>query len=271
MSIEQAAITYIELRRSLGYYLERSGRWMPEFGQFVDREGTGYVTCELAVRWASREGSTSGSAAARRLSMVRLFAKHLSAVDPRTEIPPAGLLPYSNNRRPPYIYSEQDITSLLAAAGGLVKPFRAQTYTTILGLIAVTGMRIGEAIRLDRDDVDCARGMITIHKSKFDKSRLNPVHATTVDVLSRYASLRDREWPVPKTEAYFVSLAGQRLFHSCVHRTFLEQILPAAGLADRKPRRPRIHDLRHYPVHRIIPPWQFNEGAVHDSGGQHTG
>ncbi|MFT5430977.1 MAG: integrase/recombinase XerD [Myxococcota bacterium] len=247
MSIEQAAIDYIELRRGMGYQLKRAGRWVPEFGRLVDAEGgdDAWVTRKLAIRWATREGQTSGPAAAKRLGMVRPFARYLSALDSRTQIPGIELLPYSKIRPQPYLYSEADIASLLKAADALSPSFCARTHSTLLGLLAATGMRVGETLRLDGADVDLERGRITIRASKFGKSRINLLHETTVTALQQYAAQRDRRFTRPHSDAFFVSLVGRRRIYQNLHSLFHDQLIPTAGLAERSPRRPRIHDLRH--------------------------
>lgn len=242
--LQQAVADYLSLRRALGYKLERTGMLLPDFASFVDEQGDGRITSAVAVRWATQEFQASQKWGSRRLAMVRLFAKYFHAIDPRTEVPSADLLPYRQRRQTPYIYSDEDIKALLAAAGARRPPL-AHTYTTLLGLLAVTGMRVGEAIALDREDVVERNGTLVVRGAKFGKSRLVPLHDSTLRALLDYADERDRRWSTPKSPSFFVSKAGSRLIYNNVHKVFLE-ILHVSGLAERTtPRRPRIHDLRH--------------------------
>ena len=200
---------------------------------------------QLAVAWAARPPDADPSWHAARLSAVRLFARHLQAADPRTEIPPAGLLPGRSRRAEPYLYSAAEITALMTAAAAIRAPMRAATYQTLVGLLAVTGMRVGEAISLDRCDADLAAGIITVRKAKFGKSRQVPLHPGTMTALEAYARIRDENIPRPGTPAFFVSLTGTRLIYKNVHFTY-HRLTGAAGLRPRSARcRPRIHDLRH--------------------------
>ena len=180
-----------------------------------------------------------------RLSVVRRFAAHLHGIDPATEVPPANLLPGRNCRATPYLYSEEDIIALMTAAEALRTPHREATYRTLIGLLAVTGMRIGEAIGLDRDDFDAASGVLTIRNGKFGKSRELPLHPSTVIALSDYLRRTDRPRRPPNTPALFVSTAGTRLLYTNVQNTF-HQLVGRAGIAPRSAAcRPRLHDLRH--------------------------
>src|SRR5262249_18340207 len=182
---------------------------------------------------------------ALRLSAVRGFATYLHTIDPSAEVPPANLIPWRPCRATPYLYSATDIAALIAAAASLRFPLRAATYQTLIGLLAVTGMRVGEAIRLDRPDADLDAGVLTICQSKFGKSRLVPLHPTTVDALRGYLRLRDQLHPRPGTPAVFISPAGTRLMYCNVHSTF-QRLARQAGLQPRSAScRPRIHDLRH--------------------------
>jgi integrase len=178
------------------------------------------------------------------MTLVRGFARHVHTLDPETEIPPPDLLPSLSKRQPVFIYPEEDIRALLDAARRLPEPFMAKTYSTLLGLLAAAGLRVGEAIALDRGDVDFGEAILTVRDSKFGKSREVPIHPTVVAALQYYAQERDRRFPPCASGAFFVSLADKRLIYQNVHFVFF-QLVDRAGLADRKPRRPRIHDLRH--------------------------
>ncbi len=175
--------------------------------------------------------------------MVRGFAKYLASHDPRTELPPYALLPAVSIARPtPYIYTEDEIANLIGVARDLPK-LRGDTYATLFGLLAATGMRVGEAIALDRCDVDCRRGLIVVRHSKFQRSRELVLHSTSIEALKAYARKRDRTLANPRSQSFFLSLAGTRLHYKNVHVTFL-RLLRRAALAKRRPR-PRLHDLRH--------------------------
>ncbi len=157
---------YLELRRALGFKLEKEGRLLPDFAAFTEAAGVGTVTIDLAVRWAAMPEGASPVWAAQRLSMVRGFARYLQTVDPAAQVPPAGLLPARTRRVTPYIYSDADIAALMTAARTLRNPLKAATFETLLGLLAVTGLRGSEAMRLDRGDLDAA-GLLTVRATKF--------------------------------------------------------------------------------------------------------
>ena len=180
------------------------------------------------------------------MSAVRGFATWLRTIDPSAEVPPAGLIPWRPRRATPYLYSDSDINALIKAAASLRFPLRTATYQTLIGLLAVAGLRVGEAIRLDRSDADLDAGVLTIRQSKFGKTRLIPLHPTATAALRGYLRLRDRLHPHhPSTAAMFISPAGTRLLYCNVHSTF-QQLTRQAGLQPRSAScRPRIHDLRH--------------------------
>jgi integrase/recombinase XerD len=254
---------YLSLRRGLGFKLERPGQLLADFVGFLEQAGAPTVTTALALTWATAPAGADPSWWQLRLAAVRPFARHLSAFIPGTEVPPPGLLPGPVSRRAvPYLYSPAEITALMTAAGAIGPPLRAATYQTLIGLLAVTGMRVGEAIRLDRGDVDTGNGLVTIRTSKFGKSRQLPAHPTTAQALAGYDALRDRRAPRPATPAFFVSLTGTRLIYNNVHHTF-RQLARAAGLAPRSAQcRPRIHDLRHSFAVATLLGWYQDSGDV---------
>jgi integrase/recombinase XerD len=236
--------TYLKLRRGLGYQLEREGRLLPEFAAFVERDGGSYITSEQALRWATAPAQATPTWWSTRLGMVRQLAKYLAAHDPRTEVPSSELLPRRTcGKRPPYLYTDAEVVSLLHAAQTL-PGLKAATYATLLGLLAATGMRVGEALRLDRSDIDWREGVLRIRHSKFGKSRELPVHRSTVEALRSYARQRDQAVLQPRSPSFLLSLAGSRLHYQNVHFCFL-RLLRRTGLADRRPHRPRLVDLRH--------------------------
>jgi integrase/recombinase XerD len=252
--LHQILCDYLSMRRSLGFKLERMGKLLPDFFAFLADSGTDVITTRLAVAWACKPAAASTRWSAERLAIVRAFACYVHTIDPRTEIPPADLLPYITRRMPPYIYSDSEVTALLSATGRIGDAFRAHTYCTVIGLLASTGLRVGEAIALDGNELDDAEKVISIRDSKFGKSREVPLHPTTFQALVDYAHARDRRLRKSSTHAFFVSLAGTRLIYAVVHLTFLK-LVDWAGLTHRKPRRPRIHDLRHTFAVRTLTDW----------------
>jgi integrase len=189
-----------------------------------------------------------------RLGAVRGFARYLATIDPATEIPPCGLFG-KQQRHIPYIYSPEQIGRLLAAAGRLRPPLRAASYEALFGLLAVSGMRVGEAFRLLRADIDLAEGVIRIAHTKFDRDRFVPLHPSATKSLRGYATRRDRLCPNPRSDTFFISSTGTALRHSSVHATFLSLLAPA-GLTTATGGRPRIHDLRHSLVVNTLIDWQ---------------
>ena len=238
------AADYLALRRALGFKLEKEGRLLPDFAAFAEAAGAGTVTVDLAVRWAAMPEGGSPVWAAQRLSMLRGFARYLQTVEPATQVPPAGLLPARTRRATPYIYSDADIAALMTAARTLRDPLKAATFETLIGLLAVTGMRGSEAMALDRGDLDAASGLLTIRATKFRKSRRLPLHETTLRALSGYQALRDRLCPAPSTASLLVSTTGARLCHETVQPVF-RLLLRQAGISQGPPRRATIHGLRH--------------------------
>lgn len=243
-TLRQSLAGYLAVRRSLGYKLERPEKLLGQFIGWLEDAGAATVTTEHALAWATLPGGDPYWHA-YRLSVARGFAVYLHTIDPSAEVPPTGLIPARPRRATPYLYSGAEITALIAAAAGLRFPLRVATYQTLIGLLAVTGMRVGEAIRLDRADLDLAAGIITVRQSKFGKTRLLPLHASTVTALRDYLRLRDHLQPHPVTPAVLISPAGTRLLYCNVHATW-KLLAAAAGLVPRSAAcRPRIHDLRH--------------------------
>lgn len=243
--LRQALDDYLTMRRGLGFKLDRAAKLLAQFLCHLEEDGADTVTVELALAWARLPADADRSWWSYRLSVVRGFAAYLKTLDPTTEVPAAELLPWRRRRATPYLYTDAEITALIAAAGTLRFPLRVATYRTLIGLLAVTGMRIGEAIRLDRGDLDFEHELLVVRDSKFGKSRALPLHPTTVRALLGYLQQRDRLQPPPSTPALLISPAGTRLLYSNVHSTF-RQLRRHAGLRPRSAScRPRIHDLRH--------------------------
>jgi len=238
---------YLAVRRALGFKLHLSGRLLHRFVEFAEKERASFITTKLALEWATQPKDAQPAQWANRLSMVRNFAKYHNAIDPRTEIPSKELLPYHYHRKPPYIYTDAEILKLISAAKKLPSPrgLRAPTLYTLLGLLTVTGMRMSEPINLDRKDVDLKNGILTIRQTKFDKSRLVPVHITTRNKLREYARLRDKLCPKPKSPSFFISGRGTRLT-DCTVRGWFVILSHQIGLRNPDDSYgPRLHDLRH--------------------------
>ena len=254
---------YLALRRSLGFRLGRPGQLLAGFDGYLEEAGAATVTTGHALAWATAPAGADPSWWRARLAAVRPFARYLAPLVAGTEVPPRGLLPGPVSRRAvPYLYSAAEVTALMTAAGGIRTPMRAATYQTLIGLLAATGMRVGEAIGLDRGDLDAGQGLLTIRGSKFGKSRQLPLHASALQALGGYAELRDSRRPRPATPAFFVSVAGTRLIYNNVHFTF-HQLTKAAGLRPRSPAcRPRIHDLRHAFAVNTLAGWYADGGDV---------
>jgi integrase/recombinase XerD len=170
-ALAEAVNDYLALRRALGYKLEAHGRVLPQFAEFLEQRDATVITTALALEWATEPANGSVVWWHQRLAIVRGFARYLQASDPRHEVPPINLLPAKFRRAVPYLYSEAEIESLMHAADRISSPLKAATYQTLIGLLAVTGMRIGEAIALDRSDVELLAGRLTVHHGKHGRSR----------------------------------------------------------------------------------------------------
>lgn len=254
---------YLAIRRSLGFKLEEHGRLLPQFVTYLHECGAAALTVEAAFAWATTPQGVNRFRWRQRLSVVRGFARWLQPFDPATQVPPADLLAYRRTRPIPYLFTEADIDALLAAVTVVLRhPLRVTTHRTLFGLLAVTGIREGEATGLDRGDVDFAAGSLTIRDSKFGKSRQLPLHPSTVAVLRDYAAQRDQLCPRPATSSFFTSVQGCRLTGRRVRAVFT-RLVDQAGLAPRNgSRRPRVHDLRHgFAVHTLLD-WYRDGGDV---------
>jgi integrase len=247
---------YLQLRRSLGHDLADAARLLPRFIAHVDSIGIDTITIEHALAWAQDGAEPGTTVGPRRMTAVRGFARYLAGLDPRTEVPPTGLLPYRQRWRPPFIYTPADIAALLDQAPVSLRPFglRVETYQTLIGLLTVTGLRVGEAIRLDRADIDWTNGVLLIRESKFGKSRQVPVHATTLHALAGYASQRDQVHPQPRDPAFFISSRGTRLCYPNVGETF-RTLVATAKVGTHSTTSPRLHDLRHTFAVRTLLEW----------------
>lgn len=244
--LDQALADYLTLRTTMGFRLDRARKLLTQFVSWLDDQGFDTITTNAAMDWATLPAGASPWWWQLRMSTVRGFAVYLRTVDPRAEVPPPGLIRGGAHRATPYLYSEADVGALITAAGRLPRPLTAATYQALIGLLAVTGMRVGEAIGLDHDDLDTDHDqVVTIRAGKFGKTRLLPLHPSTLAALRDYLRTRDRLLPQPATTALLISTTGTRLRYNSVWRTF-DHLLTQTSLTNRSAScRPRIHDLRH--------------------------
>ncbi len=250
-TLRQAVREYLSLRRDLGFKLKQAGKGLYDFVTFMEQRHASYITQALALAWAQQPANTQPASWAQRLSFIRGFARYRSATDGRTQIPPPGLLPFQPRRARPYLYSDNEIHRLLDAALKMPCRFergdlRPWVYYCLLGLLSVSGLRLGEACNLELQDVDLEAEVLTIRGAKFGKTRLVPLHASTCHVLADYIARRQRHWAGRPVSAYlFVSSWGNRLDAGDIHRTFykLSRQIGLRGPSDRHG--PRLHDFRH--------------------------
>ena len=262
-TLREAVGEYLDMRRGLGFKLREAGKGLIDFVTFLEQHNASYVTEPLALAWAQQPLNVRPAYWAQRLSFVREFARYRSATDARTQIPQQGLLPFQPKRARPYLYSDEEIRSLLRAA--LRMPYRFErgklrpwVYYCLFGLLSVSGLRLGEARNLELQDVDLKAAVLTIRGAKFGKTRLVPLHASTCTVLADYISRRQRHWAGRVVSSYlFVSSWGNRLDQGDIHRTFyaLCRQIGLRGISDS--RGPRLHDMRQNAEARKMP----NEGV----------
>jgi integrase/recombinase XerD len=253
---------YIDLRRALGYKLRKHERRLTEFIACLAAKGTDRITTRLAVAWATESSKGHKHSCFERLGFIRSFAKHVSSMDARTEIPPTGTMRRPEIALRPYIYTQKEIGRLMAAARNLFSPrkLRCETYYHLVGLLAITGMRSGEAVRLAESDVNLAEGLITIRESKFGKSRVVPLHPTTVKALAAYKARRDTFLKKAEASTFFVNERRRPI--GSPHKSFRD-ICRGAGLEKmRNEIRPRMHDLRHTFAVQTLLAWYRNGADV---------
>lgn len=264
-TLRQAVQEYLSLRRGLGFKLQDAGKGLLDFVTFMEQRRASYITQALALAWAQQPSNVQPAQWAQRLSFVRAFARHRSATDPRTQVPPQGLLPFQPKRARPYLYSDDEIRSLLRAALNMPCRFerselRPWTYHCLFGLLSVSGLRLGEARNLELQDVDLKATVLTIRGTKFGKSRLVPLHASTCKVLADYIARRKRHWAGRPVSSYlFVSSWGNRLDGGDIHRTFytLSRQIGLRGVADTHG--PCLHDMRHVFATNTLVRWYESE------------
>jgi integrase len=259
-NLRSALDKYLSMRKGLGYKYEQQTRRLAGFVAFMEKRKATTITTKLAMEWATLPPDRH-AAWALRLTDVRGFARHVASFDRQTEVPPVGILP-GWKRAKPYVYSDAEIDALLAAALALPPEdgLRRWTYYTLFGLIAVTGMRISEAMGIERDDVDLDTGVLTVRLTKFGKSRLLPLHETTSAALRSYADRRDAHLGARCGSTFFVTEQGNRLLHQYVYCVFwrLSREIGLRRPGDRTG--PRVHDFRHRFAIRTLLGW-YREGA----------
>ncbi|MDA8185358.1 MAG: tyrosine-type recombinase/integrase [Actinomycetota bacterium] len=251
--LAETAADYLALRRRLGHDLADAHRLLPRFVAYLDETGASTVTIAAAVAWSTAPNVDPASSVwPRRMTVARGFARHMAGIDPATEIPPVGLIPMRQRWSEPFLFSGADVAQLMAAATSTIRwRLPAATHATLIGLLAVTGMRVGEALKLDDADIDRTDGVLVVRESKFAKTRLVPVAPSTLDALAAYTAIRDRlvERHVP---AVFVSVRGNRTIYACVQETF-RRLCDIAGVGAAAPRKPTVHGLRHsFAVNTLI-------------------
>lgn len=261
--LEQVLADYLQLRHSLGHELAEAGWLLPKFVAYLDAHDLRTVTIEAALEWSQQSAAgTVTTVGPRRMTAARGFARYLSGIDPGTEVPPLGLMPSRQRWRRPFIYTSADIDAIMSQArASIVSPLRAATYQTLIGLLAASGLRIGEAIKLDRSDIDWDQCVLLIRESKFGKSRLVPLHPSTMHALAEHARLRDELQRRSKDPSFFVSLTRKRLSYAVVSQTF-RQLVDNAGVGTDAPSPPRLHDLRHTFAIRTLLSWYRSDEDV---------
>jgi integrase/recombinase XerD len=262
-SLHRKLEEYLAVRRAMGYKMNRHEKLLGQFAGYLGERVETIVTTENALAWATLPATARPRWHALRLSAVRGFASWLNAADPAHQVPPRRLIPCGSRAVVPYLYSDEEITALTREAGRLSGRLRSATFQTLIRLLAVTGMRVGEAIRLDTGDYDAEAGTLTVRGTKFGKSRHLPLHPTAVAGLDKYLRLRDELMPVPQAPALLLTARGCRLRYERTWETFRD-LAVSAGLKPRSPAcRPRLHDLRHSFAVATLLGWQRSGTDVH--------
>jgi integrase/recombinase XerD len=254
-ALADAAADYLRLRNRLGHELAEYHRLLPRFVAFLDDAGLETVTVAAALEWVNApDVDPASTVVSHRMTIARGFARHMAGLDARTEIPPFGLVGSRRRRHEPFIFSPDDIDALVTGAQSLRTRFASATHETVIGLLAATGMRVGEVIRLDRGDVVETDATLTIRESKFGKSRMVPLQPSVLAALQRYARLRDEVHREPTTVSFFVSTRGNRMVYPTIHAVF-RNLCDSAGIGAEATSPPRIHDLRHTFAVRTLLGW----------------
>lgn len=252
MTIRTQVEDYLAMRRSLGYTLRGDGHMLLAFADRLDQAGQSTITVSAALAWATESADAGPAQWHRKLGVVRVFARHLHALDPTCEIPSVDLLPGGSHRPAPYIYTSEEVAALVHAAQTIAAPMPAATCHAVISVIAASGLRVGEALALDRAEVDLDAGMLTV-VGKNRHTRLVPLHSSTVEMLSRYAARRDLLCPAATSPSFFLTTTGHRPLQGGIQQTFAKLVVLAEIQTPPGRRRPRIHDLRHtFAVNTVI-------------------
>ena len=270
IALTQRVEQYLAQRKRFGTGLSDGPvRTLRRFARFADSRGVNRLTTELFLCWKQQFGSAGRQAWVSRLSHVRIFARWLQSVDPRTEVPPRGLITAHRGRPRPYIYTDEEIAAIVTEAARLPSNYglRGPTHATLFGLLAVTGLRISEAVGLDDGDVDMDAAMLNVRHAKNDRSRVLAIAPCTVERLVQYRSWRDRMIGTVDTAAFFVGERRRRVSTGSAQYNFA-QVGQRIGLREAKPPGrsgwgPRLHDLRHTLAVRTLIDW-FRTGLDPD-------
>jgi len=247
-SMQERVEAYLQVHRSVGYILRIEGQQLQSFACFADQRGhQGHITLDLAVAWAINSQRNCQITRARRLEVVRPLARYCAVFEPKTEIPPSHFFGPARRRLTPYIYSDREIEQLLETTDSLLprQGLRPVTMRCLLALLAATGLRISEALRLSRNDVDLTQGLLQVRMTKFRKSRYVPLHPTACDALCDYAHFRDQRLPVVQNTGFFLLDNGNALQYRQALHAFHRIRAQLGWDADVSGRRPRLYDLRH--------------------------
>jgi integrase/recombinase XerD len=264
-ALSQHLTDYLTLRRQLGFKFYVEGSFLHSFVRFASQQKARFVSARLALEWSTLPAGITQKHRAVRLGVVRGFARYLKLFDRRTEVPSAKMLPARTCRPSPFLYTEKQVDQLIYSAHQIDPRYKIKGLTlgTLLGLLATTGMRVSEALALDRDDVDVAGALLTIRWAKGNKSRLVPLHASTLQALGRYACARDKIYPRSTTPGFFVWVEGRRLRYQVAWEWFRVAACNAGLRALGGGRgSPRIHDLRHYFAVRTLLNWYRSDADV---------
>ena len=245
--LRQLLNEHLATLRALGARLVPAGRLLERFVALAIQRKSDFLKVDLAVERATQPSHAQPAQRANRMGIARGFALDAHAADPRHGVPPPGLIPASCRRPAPYLCSDREVTDLLGAARGLsgASGLRPCTCATLPGLLAATGMRTGEPLGLDRDDVDLSTGVLTVRQAKFGKSRHIPAHASTQQALARHAARRDRLCPHPLSAGFFLSERGRRITARALRWRFVKLSGPIGLRGPSDSRGPRLPDLRH--------------------------
>ena len=257
-NMQERVESYLQARRSVGYVLHVEGKQLQRFARFADQRGhQGHITLDLAVAWAIDSKKSHQIGRARRLEVIRSLARYCVIFESETEIPPSHLLGPAHRRITPHIYTDREIAQLLDTANGLrpKQGLRPVTMHYLLGLLAVTGLRISEALRLNQKDIDLQQEMLLVRKTKFRKSRYVPLHPMACEALSNYVDTRNQHLPVVENSAFFLLDDGRAFQYRQALYAFQQICAQLDWNACLCGRKPRLYDLRHTFACRRLLAW----------------